>query len=67
MTVSRQKADVNKTEKTSEEKNMETLRVLKRPADEIDMHKLTHTPFRSWCAECVKGNAKAGAHSRKKG
>ena len=33
------------------------------PSDtEVRHHNLTHLPFRSWCAVCVKGKAKAGPH-----
>ena len=29
---------------------------------EVDRHNATHMPFRSWCAFCVAGKAKANAH-----
>ena len=31
-------------------------------AEEIRQHRINHTPYRSWCPECVKGRAKDGAH-----
>ena len=30
--------------------------------DEIEAHMKTHVPFRSWCAICVKGRGRRGAH-----
>ena len=30
--------------------------------EEIRLHRITHTPFRSWCPECVKARAKAYPH-----
>ena len=32
--------------------------------DEIQKHRLTHTPYRSWCPECVKGRAKMSPHRK---
>ena len=29
---------------------------------EIDRHRITHLPYRSWCPECVEGFAREGAH-----
>ena len=38
-----------------------------RPSQrEVDEHELTHLPYRSWCAICVKGKAKEQAHKRVK-
>ena len=31
-------------------------------AREIEEHNLTHCPFRSWCPQCIKGQAKDDAH-----
>ena len=31
-------------------------------AKEVEDHNLTHCPFRSWCPNCVKGQAKDDAH-----
>ena len=31
---------------------------------EIDEHTLTHIPFRSWCAHCVRGKAKNNPHTQ---
>ena len=36
----------------------------KRPSKaEVDEHMLSHLPYRSWCAHCVKGKAKSKKHS----
>ena len=32
--------------------------------DEVIRHKLTHTPYRSWCPECVKARAKMPPHRK---
>ena len=34
------------------------------PAEEIDAHKLTHLPYRSWCPHCVRGKGKTMDHRR---
>ena len=34
--------------------------------DEVDRHRLTHRPFRSWCPHCVKGRAQEGQHQESK-
>ena len=40
-----------------------TRRSPKEPTnEEILGHKITHTPYRSWCPECVKARAKANPH-----
>ena len=31
-------------------------------AGDIARHRITHTPYRSWCPECVRGRAKADPH-----
>ena len=34
-----------------------------RPSEkEVEQHMLTHLPFRSWCAHCVRGKSKGKAH-----
>merc|ERR1712155_321583 len=38
------------------------LAVLKREREE---HELTHLPYRSWCAHCVRGRGRSTAHKRK--
>ena len=30
--------------------------------EEVEVHNATHVPFRSWCAFCVAGKAKANPH-----
>ena len=32
--------------------------------EEMEEHRLTHTPYRSWCRHCVKGKAKGRPHHR---
>jgi hypothetical protein len=35
----------------------------KRPLqEEVDTHSLTHLPYRSWCAHCVRGRGRADDH-----
>ena len=35
----------------------------KRPSKaEVDEHMLSHLPYRSWCAHCVRGKAKSKRH-----
>ena len=37
-----------------------------RPSkEEVELHNLTHLPYRSWCPHCVKGKAKRRHHRRK--
>ena len=33
--------------------------------EEFDEHVLTHIPFRSWCAHCVRGKAKNNPHFKR--
>ena len=33
---------------------------------EIEEHELTHTPFRSWCPQCVQGRGRQNAHKTNK-
>ena len=35
-------------------------------AEEVRRHKVNHTPYRSWCPECVKGRAKDSFHRKAK-
>ena len=30
--------------------------------EEVEEHELTHMPYRSWCAHCIRGKAEAGPH-----
>ena len=30
--------------------------------EEVQQHRLTHRPFRSWCPHCVRGKGRADAH-----
>ena len=30
--------------------------------EEVEIHNLSHLPYRSWCPHCVKGKAKGAAH-----
>ena len=32
---------------------------------EVQEHELTHIPFRSWCAHCVRGAGRSDAHRRR--
>ena len=32
----------------------------------IEYHEVSHIPFRSWCAACVRGRAKSAGHRTKK-
>ena len=32
--------------------------------DEVRAHELTHLPYRSWCAHCIRGKGKALDHRR---
>ena len=37
-----------------------------RPSkEEVELHNLTHLPYRSWCPHCVRGKAKRRHHRRK--
>ena len=39
------------------------LAAVEKPSqEEIDLHRLTHLPFRSWCAECVAAKSKESPH-----
>lgn len=35
---------------------------IKPSAAEVEMHEMTHVPFRSWCKHCVAGKAKSYPH-----
>ena len=35
--------------------------------EEVRVHEMTHLPYRSWCAHCVRGKGKSMAHVRRKG
>jgi hypothetical protein len=35
--------------------------------DEVEMHRLTHLPYRSWCEECVKGRGVEMPHWSRRG
>ena len=35
-------------------------------AEERRKHNILHTPFRSWCRDCVRGMGKAAYHTRVK-
>ena len=38
-----------------------------RPSkEEVELHDLTHLPYRSWCPHCVKGKAKRHHHRKKR-
>ena len=42
-----------------------TMNVGHKPSvEEVNMHNLTHIPFRSWCPFCVAGKAKDNPHNR---
>ena len=44
------------------------LRTLPLPTQtELDEHRITHLPYRSWCPECVEGFGREAAHSSHKG
>ena len=32
--------------------------------EEIEAHKVSHIPFRSWCSHCVRGRGKSYSHHR---
>ena len=32
--------------------------------EEVQMHQLTHLPYRSWCCQCIRGRGKALEHRR---
>ena len=56
-----------------EEEELEEAEVMKRKSEvrapsreEIRCHRITHLPFRSWCAECVAGRANDEAHHKKR-
>ena len=34
--------------------------------EEVRQHRLTHTPFRSWCPHCVRGKGREDRHSPSK-
>ena len=34
--------------------------------EEVELHDITHLPYRSWCPHCVKGKAKIRHHRKKK-
>ena len=53
---------------SSEEDNNEAVPVRAAPKPtrpskaEVDEHMLSHLPFRSWCAHCIKGKSKSKRH-----
>ena len=53
--------DGEENEIVSEETEVEPLRVAPSPqrpsATDVEEHRVTHIPFRSWCRECVEGRA----------
>ena len=61
-----------RVEGLEDEEDMEEAEVMKRKKEvrapsreEIRVHRITHLPFRSWCAECVAGRAKDEAHHKR--
>ena len=39
----------------------------RRPSkEEVEFHMMTHVPYRSWCAHCVRGRAKGNPHRKAK-
>eukprot|EP00971_Amphidinium_carterae_P066519 1317258-Amphidinium_carterae.1 len=42
------------------------LKGLKQPYEpspqEVSEHRISHTPYRAWCRDCVAGRGKAAAH-----
>ena len=32
--------------------------------EEIDLHNLSHVPFRNWCGHCIKGRGRETVHKR---
>ena len=56
------------SEGSSDEDNNEAIPVNAAPRPnrpskaEVDEHMLSHLPYRSWCAHCVKGKAKSKKH-----
>ena len=38
---------------------------IKPTREEVNEHMISHLPFRTWCAHCVKGKSKSKAHQRK--
>ena len=33
--------------------------------EEVDLHNVTHVPYRNWCPFCVAGKAKANPHFKR--
>ena len=50
-----------------ESEDVEPLKVMPDPgqptAEQLELHRLTHWPFRSWCPWCVMGRARGAPHS----
>ncbi len=59
-------AESNPNLEVEEEEEGRTIKGAKRvylpSKDEWDNHMRSHIPFRRWCAFCVKGRCKSGAH-----
>ena len=59
--------DVSETDETSGEAQL--ARKVREPGEptsaEISDHNITHLPFRSWCAHCVRGKSNNDPHRRR--
>ena len=70
--VSPKREDREEDSESGEESEVEGRRPrqLKETTDptekEVSEHNLTHLPFRTWCAHCVRGKAKNPPHRRNK-
>ena len=48
-----------------ESRDYKNIRAPKLPSqEEIDLHNMTHFPYRSWCPHCTRGHAQADHHQR---
>ena len=61
--VEEESADID----IDESEDAEPLKVMPDPgqptAEQLELHRLTHWPFRSWCPWCVMGRARGAPHS----
>ena len=47
-------------------RTIKALKTRDTPTQEmIDLHRITHIPYRSWCPECVEGFAREWAHRQR--
>ena len=63
--------DATQEEEREEGEEVQIPKTVKPPIkptkEEVNEHMISHLPFRTWCAHCVKGKSKSKAHRRRSG